>query len=199
MNNARPAILLDRDGVLIEDVDLLIHKDAVRVLPGVHEFLRRAHGMGFALAVVSNQPVVARGLCSEENVREVHEHINRELEAACGVRIEKFYFCPHHPQATLEAYRADCDCRKPRPGMLLSAAADLSVDLSRSFMVGDRMSDIVAGNRAGCATILIESGRHLDAPIASAHHDSSVRADYVCADMLAAIDTIEVASRSKVP
>jgi D-glycero-D-manno-heptose 1,7-bisphosphate phosphatase len=190
MSSGKPAIFLDRDGVLVEDVDILRTVDQVRILPGAFEFMEGARRMGFALAVVSNQTVVARGLATEAAVEAVNAHINMALLAGSGVGIDRFYVCPHHPQATLEAYRMDCACRKPLPGLLRRASEELGLDLARSWMIGDRPSDIVAGCRAGCRTILVETGKHLEAPIASAHHDPNIRPDYVCRDLVEALAVI---------
>jgi D-glycero-D-manno-heptose 1,7-bisphosphate phosphatase len=161
----RPAVFLDRDGVLIEDIDQLVRSEDLRVLPDVPAALERLHWAGFLLLVVTNQPIVARGLITENRLRTIHEDLDRMLQNAGAPPIDGFFFCPHHPRANLAAYRLDCPCRKPRPGLLLDAAREHDVTLAASFMVGDRLSDIAAGARAGCRTILVETGRHLDPPI----------------------------------
>jgi len=161
----RPAVFLDRDGVMVEDCDLITSPEQFSVLPGVPEALARLRGAGFALVVVSNQAVVARGLATEEEVEQLNRHLERMLVRAGAPYLERWYFCPHHPAATLPAYRVDCACRKPRPGMLERAARELDLDLKASFMVGDRWTDVVAGARAGCRTVLLETGRHLAPPI----------------------------------
>jgi D-glycero-D-manno-heptose 1,7-bisphosphate phosphatase len=105
-------VFLDRDGVLIEDVDLVTSADQIRLL------LQSLRAAGFALVVVTNQPVVARGLATEEQVGEINAEIARRLAAQGAPGFDAFYFCPHHPRASLPQYRLDCDCRKPRPGLL---------------------------------------------------------------------------------
>jgi D-glycero-D-manno-heptose 1,7-bisphosphate phosphatase len=106
-------------------------------------------------------------------------------------RIDGFYYCPHHPSATLPQYRTACQCRKPRPGLLLHAAREMGLDLAASYMVGDRPSDIAAGRRAGCATILVETGRHTDPPIESPDDMmADAKPDHVCPDLTAAVDLI---------
>lgn len=191
---ARRAVFLDRDGVLIRHVDLLIRTDQVELHPGASQALQRLRGSGFALIVVTNQPVVARGLGSEQDVEGVHETIQRLLRASGAGEIDRFYFCPHHPRAELPQYRLACQCRKPRPGMLLRAARELEIDLPASYIVGDRISDIIAGQRAGCRTILVESGLHRAPPIESPDpFDPTVQPDYVCADVAAAADIIPAA------
>lgn len=178
-----PAVMLDRDGVLIEDVDLLTHSDQIRILPGVPEALAELKAAGFALLVVSNQPVVARGLMDESGVLDLQREVQARLLQAGAPVLDGFYFCPHHPRATLPAYRQDCPCRKPRPGMLLQAATEHGVDLAASFMVGDRPTDLHAGARAGCRTIWVETGRHLAPPIETSEPLPPLRPDHVCAGL----------------
>lgn len=191
MCSALPAVFLDRDGVLIEDVDLLVSQDQVHLIRGAAEGVKALRESGFLVVVVSNQTVVARGLATEADVCAVHGHIQRLLLIEGTTAIDRFYYCPHHPNATLPEYRIACTCRKPRPGMLLSAADDLSIDLSASYMIGDRMSDVAAGQRAGCQTILVQSGRHLDPPIESPDPiSSSCQPDFVCTDLRQAAEWI---------
>ena len=177
------AVFLDRDGVLIEDVSLLTRRDQVRVCKKTSEALKVLNRSGYKPFVVSNQTVVARGLATEEDVEELNSFIQKLLLEKSGCKIEHFYYCPHHPEATLPQYRIKCKCRKPRPGMLLQAAREYNLDLSASFMVGDRISDIVAGHKAGCTTILVKTGMHQANPIVSDGMDLSVEPDYVCTDL----------------
>jgi len=174
------AIFLDRDGVLIEDVDLLDHPARIRILPGVAEALARLKEAGFLLLVVSNQPVVARGLLDEEGVRALQRTVEARLTGLGAPALDGFYFCPHHPRATLPAYRGACECRKPKPGMLLRAAAEHGVDPAMSFMVGDRPTDLHAGARAGCRTIWVQTGRHGDPVIEGAGPLPTLQPDWVC-------------------
>jgi D-glycero-D-manno-heptose 1,7-bisphosphate phosphatase len=181
----RPAIFLDRDGVIVEDVDALLRPDQLALMPGAAEAVRRAEASGRAVVVVTNQPVVARGLVDEDGVRAVHEALDAMLRAR-GARVDAFYFCPHHPRATIERYRVACDCRKPRPGLLTRAASELGLDLGASVMVGDRLSDVTAGARAGCKTVLVTTGKHLAAPIESPD-PADATPDFVAADVGAAM------------
>ena len=186
-----PAIFLDRDGVLIEDVDLLTNSVDIRVLEGVPQALRSLKEAGFQLIVVSNQTVVARGLVTEQEVYAINAEMERLLEQAAAPHLDGFYFCPHHPNATLLAYRIACECRKPRPGLLLRAAREHNLNLRASFMVGDRITDIIAGARAGCRTVLVQTGKHQEPPIETAEPlDESVQPDHVCADLKAAAEWI---------
>jgi D-glycero-D-manno-heptose 1,7-bisphosphate phosphatase len=190
----KAAVFLDRDGVLVQDVDLLIRREDMRLLAGVPEALGLLKRAGYSLNVVSNQTVVARGLASETEVFALNEHLQHMIEQAGGPHLDGWYFCPHHPKANVPAYRLNCECRKPQPGMLLRAARELDLDLSASFMVGDRITDIIAGSAAGCSTILVQTGKHLEHPIETVEPiDASILPDYVCADLSAAVRWIQVA------
>ncbi len=172
---------------MIEDVDLLTEPARIRPLPGAAGALRRLKDAGFCLVVVSNQTVVARGLAAERDVEEINREVERRFAAEGGPRLDGFYFCPHHPRATLEQYRLDCDCRKPRAGLLRRAAADLGIDLTRSFMVGDRMTDIAAGKTAGCRTALVETGKHAaPAIVTSEPMETGLKPDWTGPDLEAA-------------
>ena len=185
------AAFLDRDGVLIEDIHLLTTPGDIRILDGVPQALRSLHEVGFRLIVISNQAVVARGLIAEQEVHAIHAAVECLLEQAGAPRLDDFYFCPHHPNATLPAYRIACECRKPRSGLLLRAARKHDLDLGGSFMVGDRMTDIIAGARADCRTVLVQTGKHQEPPIETVDRlDKAVQPDYVCADLKAAAEWI---------
>lgn len=174
------AVFLDRDGVVIKDVGLITDKTNVEILDGAPAALKRLKENGYLLIIISNQAVIARGLCSEKDVDGINLFMNERIRKASQIAIDYFYYCPHHPNADVSRYRLDCECRKPRPGLLLRAAEDHAIDLQKSFMIGDRMSDIVAGSRAGCKTIWLKTGHHHDEPIVSSHHDPSIKPDYEC-------------------
>ena len=185
------AVFLDRDGVIIEDKNLLTKVSEIRLLPGVPGALNRLRSAGFRLIVVSNQPVVARGLATEAEVERINDAINQQLKESSGAGIDQFYFCPHHPNATNPVYRVNCDCRKPRPGLILRAAKDHAINLSASFLVGDRITDIIAGARAGCRTILVQTGQHEAPSIQTAEPiDPTIQPDWSCADLNEAVDWI---------
>lgn len=168
MRMRRRAVFLDRDGVILEDRGLLVDAGDIRIYEGVPDALAHLHHAGFALVVVSNQAVVARGLLSETAMLDLQAELEARLRARGAPAFDGFYYCPHHPSATLLEYRTDCACRKPRPGLLLKAAEDLDLDLEASYMVGDRPTDLQAGHRAGCRGIWVQSGRHADGPIETA-------------------------------
>jgi D-glycero-D-manno-heptose 1,7-bisphosphate phosphatase len=157
----RRAVFLDRDGTVNEERDYLWRVEDFIFIPGVPEAIRRLNEAGWLVVVVTNQSGVARGYYGEEDVERLHRHIKRLL-AAAGARIDAFYFCPHHPREGVGAYRRDCDCRKGQPGMLLRAASELGIDLSRSFMVGDKVADVEAGEAAGCTPLMVLTGYGAD-------------------------------------
>ena len=178
------AIFLDRDGVLIEDVDLLTNPADIRILGGVPQALKSLKEAGFRLIVVSNQTVVARGLMSEPRMTALNDDVEQRLLQNGAPAIDGFYFCPHHPSAKLPAYRVDCVCRKPRPGLLTRAAKEYGIDLASSFMIGDRITDIIAGAKAGCRTILVQTGAHLAPAIENSEPlDTTVSPDHTCRDL----------------
>ncbi len=187
----RAAVFLDRDGVIVPDEGLLNDCGHVRLLDGVPDALTRLRNGGFDLVVITNQPIIARGLAVEDDVIAVNETIRRRIEAAGGPPLAHFYFCPHHPRASVDEYRIDCDCRKPKPGLLRRAAAEHGLDLRASYMIGDRITDIIAGAAAGCQTVLIESGRHLDPPIeTSVEINFNIKPGFICVDLGAAAEWI---------
>lgn len=151
------AVFLDRDGTINEEVGYLCEVDRLRFIPGVVRALTTLSQAGFKLIVVTNQAGVAKGYYSESAVQVMHAEIAKRL-ARQGAYIDAFYYCPHHPAATVEQYQLRCGCRKPMPGMILSAAEAYGIDLSQSYMIGDKLSDIEAGRQAGCNTILVRTG-----------------------------------------
>lgn len=179
------AVFLDRDGVLVDDVDVLTRACDIRVCKTVPAALWRLKRAGYRLVVVSNQAAVARGLLTEVEAETLMHEVGRRLVVAGGPELDGAYFCPHHPNATVVRYRLECECRKPRPGLLLQAAERHQLDVGRSYMVGDRISDVAAGSRAGCRTILVTTGAHQAAPIESPDSSNwqAVQADYVCANL----------------
>ena len=185
------AVFLDRDGVLIKDVNLLTRFDDIHILESVPAALWKLKAVGFKLIVISNQSVVARGLLSEQDVCMLQTEIERLLRKAGSPDLDGFYFCPHHPNATLKSYRVVCECRKPRSGLLLQAAKEHDLILSTSIVIGDRITDIIAGKGVVCRTVLVQTGKHLSAPIETVEPiDESVIADYVCKDLMEAVEWI---------
>ncbi len=153
----QPALFLDRDGVIVDEAEYLADPAQVRLLPGSAEAIAEVNRQGVLVVVVTNQSGVARGYFPESRVAEIHEQLDRLLVGQ-GAHITRYYYCPHHPTEGRSPYRVDCQCRKPRPGMLLQAARDLSLDLQESYLVGDKLSDLEAGASAGCRTVLVRTG-----------------------------------------
>lgn len=154
----RPAVFLDRDGTLTAEADWVRSKSDLVLLESAAPAVELLHRAGFAVVVATNQSAVARGFVTEAELAEIHAHMVRELERGGG-RIAGVYVCPHHPTEGAPPYRRDCECRKPKPGLLLAAARDLGLDLPRSFVVGDAGRDLDAGTAAGVAGVLVATGK----------------------------------------
>jgi len=153
----RPAVFLDRDGTINVEKEYLHRAEEFEFVPGAPEAIRLLKEAGFLVVVVTNQSGVARGYYDEAAVHRLHRFVDLEL-ATVGASVDAYYLCPHHPHHGIGPYRTECACRKPLPGMLLNAAADLGIDLSRSWIVGDKAADVEAGLAAGCRTILVRTG-----------------------------------------
>jgi histidinol-phosphate phosphatase family protein len=157
----RKAVFLDKDGTLIEDVPYNVVPARIRFMPNAERGLRRLSKSGFHLIVVSNQSGVARGFFRENELTAVERRI-AEMFTECGVGVDGFYYCPHYIGGVVAAYAIECDCRKPRPGMLLRAAREQAIELRRSWLIGDILDDIEAGRRAGCRTVLLDNGHETE-------------------------------------
>jgi len=151
------AVFLDRDGTINVEREYLFRPEDFHFVPGAPEAIRLFREAGFLVVVVTNQSGVGRGYYDEAAVQELHRHMDSEL-AVAGTAVDAYYYCPHHPTAGNGIYLMECTCRKPLPGMLHQAAADLQIDLSRSWMIGDKLADVEAGQRAGCMTALVLTG-----------------------------------------
>ena len=150
------AAFFDRDGTLIKDVDYLSSLEQIEIIPKALQLCLCLQKLGYKLFVVTNQSGVARGFFDESFVQKTHLYLQKILEQR-GIFIQKFYYCPHHPtKAKLDKYLQNCECRKPKPGMLLQAAQEFDVDLSKSLMFGDKLIDIQVGNAVGCRSFYIQ-------------------------------------------
>lgn len=165
LKNTQKAVFLDRDGTINKYKGFMRDIDEFELIPGVAKAIKKINSSGYLCIVVTNQPVIARGEVTYEQLDEIHNKMETLLGFE-GAYIDGLYYCPHHPHKGYEGeipeLKIECDCRKPKPGMLLNAAKDFNIDLSRSYMVGDGENDIKAGNAAGCKTILI-NGQWSDA------------------------------------
>ena len=148
---------MDRDGTLIEESGYLNELSRLIFYPFTVDAVRQLNLGGFVVIVITNQAGIARGIVPEAFLETAHRHIDARM-AAGGAHVDAFYHCPHHPDGIVPALRMKCDCRKPQPGLLLRAAADLDLDLTRSFMIGDRFHDLAAGRAAGTRTVLVRTG-----------------------------------------
>jgi D-glycero-D-manno-heptose 1,7-bisphosphate phosphatase len=156
--SSRPAVFLDRDGTVNVDVEYLSDPDELVLLPGAGAAIAALNRAGYDVVVITNQSGIARGMLDEERLTAIHARLV-ELLAREGAHVDAIRYCPHHPTEGRPPYRADCDCRKPLPGMIVSAARELSSDLSRSWVVGDSMRDLQAGAALGVPGILVATGK----------------------------------------
>jgi D-glycero-D-manno-heptose 1,7-bisphosphate phosphatase len=187
-------VFVDRDGTMIEEQGYLNRLDLVTPFPYTGEAIARLRRAGFAVVVVTNQAGIARGLFDEAFVRSVHAHLNTLLPA--DAIPDAYYFCPHHPEGVVTAYRVECRCRKPAPGLVEQAAADLDLDVARSFVVGDKWLDVGLANQAGARGILVRTGYGAgiaDAPL------PGVDVERVVGTLLDAADYILQASETGEP
>ena len=188
MSGARRAVFMDRDGTISEEVGYVNHVSRYRVFPFAAEAVRTLNEAGWLAVLVTNQAGVARGYFKEDLIGEVHKVLTAELERG-GARLDAVYYCPHHPSVGEPPYRFDCDCRKPRPGLLLRAAEDLGLDLSQCWMVGDRYSDTELARNAGARSAFVLTGYGRG----ELEHQSQAwprRPDLVAENLLEAVKTI---------
>ena len=187
------AVFLDRDGVLNAAIynaaegklDSPYSLEEFRVLPGAAKAVREINDMGFLAIVVSNQPGVAKGKCSPDLLEAMNDRLTATL-AEEGARLDGIYYCSHHPRAVIPSLNVRCGCRKPKPGLLLKAASERDIDLSRSYMIGDQQADIEAGLAAGCRTVLLDGF-----PTDAASEEPQARPHAVATDLLTAVGTIQ--------
>lgn len=181
LKNPQKCVFLDRDGVINIDTDLIHRPEDFELYPYAAECIQTLNKLGYLVVVVTNQSVIARGLCTIEELGEIHKKMETELGEQ-GAFVEAIYFCPHHPHGGFEGevkeYKIPCTCRKPSPGMLLEAKKRFNIDLNQSFLVGDSPRDIEAGEAAGVTTIRVKTGHGMKPHTAEPNHyvDSLVEA-----------------------
>jgi D-glycero-D-manno-heptose 1,7-bisphosphate phosphatase len=179
----QPAVFLDRDGTMIQDVGYLRRFDDVRWFASTIDAVRLMNRAGFLVFVVTNQSGIARGVIDPEFVPAVHQRMAAALEAG-GARVDGWFYCPHHPRGEVEAYRAVCECRKPEPGLIRQAEALHAIDLSRSFVIGDKPIDVGLGVAVGARGILVRTGYGEET--VQAHGGAVPGAAFVAADLMEA-------------
>jgi D-glycero-D-manno-heptose 1,7-bisphosphate phosphatase len=158
MSNSKEwAVFLDRDGTINEEVNYLYDPALLKLIPGAAQAIHWLNSHKIPVIVVTNQAGIARGYFTEAQMHLIHKSLDLMLSTD-NAKIDVYYFCPHHPTAGIGNYKINCSCRKPQPGMINQAAQDLELDLSKCYLVGDKLTDIQAGNRAGCKTILVKTG-----------------------------------------
>jgi D-glycero-D-manno-heptose 1,7-bisphosphate phosphatase len=184
----RPAVFIDRDGTLTEEVGYVNHPRRLRLLPRSAEAVRRLNAAGVAAVVVSNQAGVARGYFTEDVLHATNAELVAQLKGA-GAHLDGVYVCPHHPTEGQPPYRTDCDCRKPKPGLLMRAAADLGLDLAASTIVGDRASDLAVAPAVGARRVLVLTGYGLG-EWEYHRHRFPVMPDHVAEDLLEAVEWV---------
>ena len=179
------AVFLDRDGVITQEPPHYTHElSQLELIPKSADAIRLLNGSGFVVIVASNQAGIAHGYYREEDAILFHQAMKENL-AKEGAYIDAIYYCPHHPEAKIERYRVDCNCRKPKPGMLTRAEKEWNIDLKQSFIVGDKLSDIEAGERAGCKTIMVRTGHGVEEL-----KSNEIDCDYIANDLHDAVQHI---------
>lgn len=151
------AIFLDKDGTLIWDIPYNADPALIQLQERLINGLQKLKKAGFLLVVITNQSGIARGYFPESEIKMIKDRVNQLLQSH-NLSLDGFFYCPHHPKGNIPSYSINCDCRKPAPGMLFQAAEQLHINLAGSWMIGDILNDVEAGNRAGCRTILINNG-----------------------------------------
>ena len=177
------AIFLDRDGVINEDrVDYIKSWEEFRFIKGVRQALKQINQAGIPVVVITNQSVIGRGIITETELSVIHDRMHKEIQNSGG-RISEIYYCPHHPDA-------HCRCRKPRIGLLKKAARELELDLKKCLFVGDNLKDIQAGKRAGCRTVLVQTGQGKESLKTILAGKTKIKPDWVCDDLPSATSLI---------
>lgn len=177
------AVFLDRDGVINDEIEYLHDPKDLRLISGSASAIRLLNERKIPVIVVTNQAGVARGYYPESQIATLHHALEGMLESE-GAHIDRFYYCPHHPEGQ-GTYSLDCDCRKPKPGLLLRAAREMNIDLRRSVMVGDKASDLAAGFSVGCKTILVLTGY---GPKEKSSWNETFQPSFVAPDLFGAVE-----------
>lgn len=188
MKSKKIAVFLDRDGTLNDEMSYLDSADRLMILPRVGEAIRLLNENALLAVLVTNQSGVARGFFSEATLKEIHERLKNILKEE-GAYLDGIYYCPHHPEVGLPEYLVDCDCRKPRAGMIEAAAKDLNIDVSRSYVVGDKIIDIEMARNAGAKGIMVMTGYGKEG-LKYMSHEWKVWPDHIADDLYDAVKWI---------
>lgn len=178
MDIRKPAVFLDRDGVLTKEKSYICTVKDMEIFSYAGECIQQIKNKGYYAIIVTNQSGIARGLFTEDDIQKMHLYLKQETG------VDAVYYCPHHPEGKIQKYRKICQCRKPETGMIEQACRDYSIDMDKSFMVGDRAGDIIAGQRMGLKTILLESG------YGSKRLEADVKPDYFLKDLRMVADML---------
>ncbi|MDR1246034.1 MAG: HAD-IIIA family hydrolase [Clostridiales Family XIII bacterium] len=196
LENNQRAVFLDRDGTINELRGLIDSPEQIELIPGAAEAITMLNASPFLAICVTNQPVVARGMTTLSELDAIHARLDTLLGCE-GAYLDDLLYCPHHPDKgypeEAPEYKIECDCRKPKPGLLIEAAKRYNIDLSRSYMIGDSTADIAAGKTAGCATIGVRTGEK------TADRKYPAESDRVCDDLISAVKTIITKNQNKLP
>ena len=184
----QPAVFIDRDGTISEEVGYVNHPSRFRLFPYAAEAIRILNDAGWLAIVITNQAGVARGYFSEDVIHRIHDQLTRDLQNE-SARVDAIYYCAHHPSVGEPPYRFDCDCRKPKPGLIQRAAKDFEIDVAASWMVGDRYSDIELARNAGLRSAFVLSG-YGRGEWEYQSHAWQQRPDLVCENLLDAVKSI---------
>jgi len=182
------AIFLDRDGTLNEEAGYINHVSRLKFLPGVWDAIRLLKKAGYKIIVLTNQAGLARGYFNEETLEQVHGKLMQTAKRN-NAEIDALYFCPHLPGATVEKYNRECDCRKPKPGMLIKAKKEHNIDLKQSYMIGDRFKDVAFGKGQGLSTVFLLTGYGLG-EYCNGRKTWAFQPDFVCRDLETAANVI---------
>ncbi|MEW6732100.1 MAG: HAD family hydrolase [Acidobacteriota bacterium] len=182
------AVFLDRDGTISEEVGYVNHLSRFHLFATTAKAIRRINEAGLKAILITNQAGVARGYFTEELILQVHTQLSTEL-ATAGAYLDAIYYCPHHPSAGAPPYRTDCDCRKPKPGLLERAAREHNIDLTRSFMIGDKYTDMQLARRVGAHAVLVLTG-YGRGEYEYQRNSWSILPDYIAEDLSMAVDWI---------
>jgi D-glycero-D-manno-heptose 1,7-bisphosphate phosphatase len=181
-------IFIDRDGTINNEVEYLNTLSGLKLIPGSSAAIREANELGCKVFVVTNQSGIARGIITEDDLAKIHLTLQETLRQD-GAYLDAIYYCPHHPEIGEQPYRIDCDCRKPKTGMILRAVKEFDVELSKSYIIGDKMIDILTGNNCGIKSILVLTGYGKEE--LKLCRQSNVKIDFIADNLYDAIQFIK--------